>query len=278
MIVPKYFVEVEKPAAPAEEKMSFPGITPEQLQSFLFSFLRVSAILVTMPIVGNAIVPAQIKGGLSLLMTIIVYPFVPHDLSHAAYDFVPLMLRMAAEVFVGIVIGFTARFIFAGIQFAGDMIGFQMGFSIASVLDPLTSQQVSIISEFQFMMVMIIFLFVDAHHIFLTAMVDSFRVLRIQDFHASPEFFRRLVMLSGDVFVIAVKISAPIVAVLFFVNIGLGVIARTVPQINVFIVGIPLQIAIGLIFLGITAPIFLKVVMHLFQGLAADIHGLLRIM
>jgi flagellar biosynthetic protein FliR len=258
--------------------MNVPGITPEQIQLFLLSFLRVSAILVTMPIIGNAIVPMQIKGGLSLLMTIMIYPFVPSGVSLITYDFFPLVLRMAAEVFIGVVIGFTARFIFAGIQFAGDMIGFQMGFSIASVFDPLTSQQVSIISEFKFMMVMVIFLFVDAHHIFLTAMVDSFRILRIQDFHVSPEFFRRMVTLSGDVFVVAVKISAPIVAVLFFVNVGLGVIARTVPQINVFIVGIPLQIAIGLIFLGITAPIFLKVVMYLFQRLAGDIHGLLRIM
>ena len=258
--------------------MNFPVFTPEQVQLFLFSLLRVSAILVTMPIVGNALVPMQVKGGLSLLMTIMLYPFVQNDLSLVKYDFLPLMLRMAAEVFIGVVIGFTARFIFAGIQFAGDMIGFQMGFSIASVFDPLTSQEVSIISEFQFMMVMIIFLFVDAHHIFLTAMVDSFRILRFQDFHISQEFFRRMVTLSGDVFVIAIKISAPVVAVLLFVNIGLGVIARTVPQINVFIVGIPLQIAVGLIFLGVTAPIFLKVVMHLFQRLAGDIHGLLRIM
>lgn len=258
--------------------MNFPVFTPELVQSFLFSLLRVSAILVTMPIVGNAIVPAQVKGGLSLLMTIIIYPFVQSNLPLVAFGFLPLLLRMAAEVFIGVVIGFTARFIFAGIQFAGDMIGFQMGFSIASVFDPQTSQEISIVSEFQFMMVMIIFLFVDAHHIFLTAMVDSFRVLRIQDFHVSPEFFRRMVTLSGDVFVIAIKISAPIIAVLFFVNIGLGVIARTVPQINVFIVGIPLQIAVGLIFLGITAPIFLNVVMSLFQRLAGDIHGLLRIM
>jgi flagellar biosynthesis protein FliR len=258
--------------------MNFPVFTPELVQSFLFSFLRVSAILVTMPILGNALVPTQVKGGLSLLMTIVIYPFVQNDLSFETLDFLPLILRMAAEVFVGVVIGFTARFIFAGIQFAGDLIGFQMGFSIASVFDPQTSQEVSIISEFQFMMVMIIFLFVDAHHIFLTAMVDSFRTLRLQDFHISQEFFRHVVTLSGDVFIIAVKISAPIVAVLLFVNVGLGVIARTVPQINVFIVGIPLQIAVGLIFLGITAPIFLKVVMHLFQRMAGEIHGLMRIM
>jgi flagellar biosynthetic protein FliR len=258
--------------------MNFPVFTPEQVQLFLFTFLRVSAILTTMPILGNAFVPAQVKGGLSLLMTIMIYPFVQNDVSPATFEFVPLLLRVAVEVFIGVVIGFTVRFIFAGVQFAGDMIGFQMGFSIASVFDPSTSQEVSIISEFQYMMVMIIFLFVDAHHIFLTAMVDSFRILRLQDIHISQEFFHRLVTLSGDVFVIAVKISAPIVAVLLFVNVGLGVIARTVPQINVFIVGIPLQIAIGLIFLGLTAPIFLKVVLHLFQGLAGEINGLLRIM
>ncbi|MHB8770885.1 MAG: flagellar biosynthetic protein FliR [Syntrophales bacterium] len=258
--------------------MNVLGITPEQVQLFLFSLLRVSAVLITMPIIGNTIVPAQVKGGLALLMTIAIFPFVHMDLTIVAYDFLPLLLRMAAEVFIGIVIGFTARFVFAGIQFAGDMIGFQMGFSIASVFDPLTSQQVSIVSEFQFMLVMIIFLFIDAHHIFLTAMVDSFRIVRLQDFHLSQEFFRVLVLLSGNVFVIAIKISAPIVAVLLFVNVGLGVIARTVPQVNVFIIGIPLQIAVGLIFLGVTAPIFMKVVVLLLQKLAGDIHGLLRIM
>ena len=258
--------------------MNFPVLTPEQVQLFLFSLLRVSAILVTMPIIGNAFVPRQVKGGLSLLMTIIIYPAVQQDLSVVTLELFPLLLRMVAEVIVGIMIGFTARFVFAGIQFAGDIIGFQMGFSIASIFDPSTSQQVSVVSEFQFMMAMIIFLFVDAHHIFLTAIVDSFRILHLHDLRFSGILFQRLVTLSGDVFVIAIKISAPIVAVLLFVNVGLGVIARTVPQINIFIVGIPLQIAVGLVFLGVTAPIFLKVTMHLFQGLAGDIHGLLRLM
>jgi flagellar biosynthetic protein FliR len=124
-------------------------------------------------------------------------------------------------------------------------------------------------------MAMIIFLFVDAHHIFFLAMVDSFQVLHLQELHLSPALIERLVTLSGGVFVIAVKISAPIIAVMLFVNIGLGVIARTVPQINVFVIGIPLQIFLGLIFLGVTAPIFLKVVVHLFQKLSGDIHGLL---
>lgn len=258
--------------------MNFPVLTPEQVQLFLFSLLRVSTILVTMPIIGNAFVPRHVKGGLSLLMTIVIYPAVHQDLPVIPLEFLPILLRMAAEVIIGIMIGFTARFVFAGIQFAGDIIGFQMGFSIASMYDPSTSQQVSVISEFQFMMAMIIFLFVDAHHIFLAAMVDSFRILHLEDLRFSGELLQRLVTLSADVFVIAIKISAPIVAVLLFVNVGLGVIARTVPQINIFIVGIPLQIAVGLIFLGVTAPIFLKVLMHLFQGLAGDIHGLLRLM
>jgi flagellar biosynthetic protein FliR len=258
--------------------MNFPVLTPEQVQLFLFCLLRVSAILVSMPIIGNSFVPRQVKAGLSLLMTIIIYPAVQSDFSVVTLELFPVLLRMAGEVFIGIMIGFTARFIFAGIQFAGDIIGFQMGFAMASVFDPSTSQQVSIISEFQFMMAMIIFLFVDAHHIFLAAMVDSFRILHFHDVHFSGELFQRMLTLSANVFVIAVKVSAPIVAVLLFVNVGLGVIARTVPQINIFIVGIPLQIAVGLIFLGITAPIFLKVVMHLSQGLAGDIHGLLRLM
>jgi flagellar biosynthetic protein FliR len=258
--------------------MIFPVLTPEQVQLFLFSFLRVSAIIVTMPIIGNAIVPMQVKGGISLLITIAVYPFIQRDLSAVPFAVVPLLVRIASEVAIGVIIGFTARFIFAGIQFAGDIMGFQMGFSIANMFDPMISQEVSILSEFQFIMAMIIFLFVDAHHIFFIAMVDSFQVLHLQELRLTPELFQRLVTLSGDVFVIAVKISAPILAVMLFINIGLGVIARTVPQINVFVIGIPLQIALGLIFLGVTAPIFLKVVAHLFQKLSGDIHGLLLIM
>jgi flagellar biosynthetic protein FliR len=258
--------------------MIFPVLTPEQVQLFLFSFIRVTAIMVTMPIVGNSLVPVQVKGGMSLLITIVIYPFIQRDFSAVPFELFPLLLRVASEVLIGVIIGFTARFIFAGIQFAGDIIGFQMGFSIANIFDPVTSQQVSILSEFQFIMAMIIFLFVDAHHIFFIAMVDSFTMLHLQDFHLSPELFQRLVTLSGDVFVIAVKISAPIMAVMLFINVGLGVIARTVPQINIFVIGIPLQIALGLIFLGVTAPIFLKVVMRLFQGLSGQIHGLLLVM
>lgn len=254
--------------------MSFPLLTPDQVQPLLFVFLRVSAMVVTMPIVGNAALPMQVKAGLCLLLTAVIYPQLP--LPAAELDFYPFLARMIFEVFVGVIIGFTARFLFAGIQFAGDIMGYQMGFSIADVYDPSTSQQISIIAEFQIMFAMLVFLYVDAHHVLLAVLADSFRTVNVDDFRLLPDFYRLILGLFGQVFVIALKLSAPVAAVLFFVNLGLGVVARTVPQINVFIVGIPVQITVGLVFLGICAPVLLAAVGHLLEGLPAIIGQLLK--
>jgi len=259
--------------------MSLPVITQQEISSLILIFLRVSSMIVVMPIFGgDKTIPAGVKGGLSILITFLLFPFVRIDPGFQFTGLTPMVINMINEVLIGVIIGFVARFIFAGIQFAGEVIGFQMGFSVVNIIDPATSSQVSLISQFQYFMAILIFLSVNAHHMFLLAMAESFVRIAPMQFHLSGRVIETLCLFSKDVFVVAVKISAPVVAVLIFTNIALGIVARTVPQINIFVVGFPLQIALGFIFLGLTAPIFVNYSISLFNNLAKQIHMIIQLM
>jgi len=255
-----------------------PVISYEQAEAFFLIFLRVSAILITIPVLGDASVPMRVKAGLALVIAMLLFPVVQTQIAAIDFDLFSIFLRMAGEVLIGVVIGFTARLVFAGIQLAGQLIGFQMGFSIVSVIDPVSSMQVSIIAQFQYLVALLLFLVMDGHHIFLLAVADSFRVLPPLNFHVSGPLLESLLHLIGNMFVVAIKTGAPIVTILFFLSVGLGLLARTVPQINIFVVGFPLQIAIGLVGVGLTLPLFMKIVEKCFINMQAEVGALLKVM
>lgn len=259
--------------------MNIPLMTLEQIETFMLAFVRISAIIMMIPVFGDTMIPGAIKWGLSLMLTMILFPLISAGLPPlGSLEFLPLVIKIGGELFIGVTIGFAARFIFAGIQLAGEMVGFQMGFSIANVIDPISNIQVSTIAEFQYLLAMLLFLIVDAHHIFITAIAESYQRVTPLSVHMSGTLLQMLIRLSHDIFIIAIKISAPVMAVLLFTNVAMGVVARTVPQMNVFIVSFPLQIAVGFIFLGITAPVFVKLLQGLFSGLAGQISMLFRLM
>jgi flagellar biosynthetic protein FliR len=257
--------------------MNFPLFSPAQIELFFLVFLRVGAIVIMLPILGDRTSPVRIKAGLSLFITILVVPFldIPAGISE---DVFALGMKIGGELLTGIVLGFAGRLLFEGIQMAGQLIGFQMGFSIVNIIDPVTSEQVSIIAEFQYLLAGLFFLAVDGHHILLRAISESYTVVPIFGFHMTGFLVQNFADLTRDMFVVTMKISAPVVVALVFANIGLGLVARTVPQINVFIVGFPLQIAIGLIGVGLTVPVFLHVSTGLFSGLSGQITLLLKSM
>jgi len=253
-----------------------PQITSEQIEIFIFAFLRVSAIVAVMPILGNRTVPVRVKGGLSIMIAFIIFPFV--ELHALPLGILPLSLRMAGEVMIGITMGLAGKLIFAGVQLAGQLAGFQMGFAIVNVFDPITSAQVSIMAQLQYLFAMLIFLAVDGHHLFLYAIAESYRIIPPLGFHFSGELTQSIVDLSKDVFVIAIKIGAPVVAMLLMTSIGFGLIARTVPQINILIVGFPIKIAVGLIGIGLTLPVFARIMGSIFLNFGDRLSLLLRLM
>jgi len=249
--------------------MNLPLPTPAEIEAFILVLLRVSAMVVLLPVFGDRAVPARVKAGSSLIITVLVFPSVSIPETIGATDHMAMsFVRMAGEVIAGAAIGFAARVVFAAVQMAGELIGIQMGVSIANVIDPISSTQVSIVSEFLYLVALLVFLTVDAHHTFIVAMAESYKTVPLLGVHLGGGLAREMLLMTQSMFVTGIKISAPVMAVLLFLNVGLGIVARTVPQINVFVVGFPLQVAVGLVFIGLSMPFLVTLLSWDFQGMA----------
>jgi flagellar biosynthetic protein FliR len=247
--------------------MNLPVITPEQIACLIFIFLRVSSMIVVMPIFGgDKTIPVGTKGGLSLLITFLLFPFVRMDFGFQLMGLTPMVVIMIGEILIGVIIGFVARFIFAGIQFAGELIGFQMGFSVVNIIDPVTSTQVSLISQLKYFLAMLVFLAVNAHHIFLSAMAESFVRISPMQFHLTERVIAPLCLLSMEVFIIAVKISAPVVAVLIFTHVALVLWQGRFPNQYLYC-RIPSTDCLGINFSGIERTDFCQLLHPTFQRL-----------
>src|SRR3972149_2478698 len=249
-----------------------------EFEKFLIIFLRVGAILFTSPVIGSGAVPIRLKVGLSVLTAIILTPVVSVNLSALPSQplaLVPLLIR---EVLMGAALGLVARYIFAAVQLSGEFISYQMGFSIVNVLDIQENEEVSIVSQLQDVIVTLVFFGTGAHHVYLRAIAGSFDAVPPLGGVFNGRVVEALLVMSSSMFVVAIKLAAPLMAALLFVNVVLGLVARMVPQMNVFIVGFPLSITVGLIFLGATLPFFAAFTERLFGHMDGDLLRLMRLM
>jgi flagellar biosynthetic protein FliR len=226
------------------------------LESALFIYFRVAAVLFFAPFFGSAQVPARLKVALALVFSVALYPLVPAGAFHRSSGLFDLVIAVFTELTIGLAIAYAVQLIFAAVQLAGTVVDFQMGFGVVNVIDPQTQSQVSITAQFHNIIAVLFFLAINGHHILIGALVDSFALInpsRIDFSSLTPEFIMKIF---SATFIVAVKIAAPMMAVLFFLSVGLGLVARTVPQMNVFIVGFPLQIGVGLLMIGLSMPFF----------------------
>lgn len=249
-----------------------------QVQLFLLVFLRVAAILMSLPIFSGNNVPAMFKAGLALALALALYPVVDLGGMPAMDSWMALTLGVISEVLLGLGVGLAIRLIMAGIQMAGQVAGFQMGLAIANIMDPATSMQTPILAQAFNLFAMLLFLVIDAHHWFFRAMVESFSLIPPFHFTLSASFIGYLMETAGDMFVIALQIGAPIIVVLLLTSVSFGLMARTVPQMNIFIVAMPLKIVVGLLFIVFSLPHLQPYVRELFDDFGAGLVSLFRLM
>ncbi|MBI9085907.1 MAG: flagellar type III secretion system protein FliR [Desulfobacterales bacterium] len=242
-------------------------ISLAQLQLFLFVFVRVAAILMTLPVFSGNAVPTQFKIGMAMAVSMVLFPLLPPMAAPAAAGPVALALGLFREVALGAAIGLAVKIFFAGVQLAGQTVGYQMGMAIANVMDPATSVQVPILAQFNNLIAVLIFLIINAHHWFIRALAESFGRIPLAGFNMGPAFFDHLIRLSSEMFVVAVKVGAPVIVALLLTSVALGLVARTVPQMNIFMVAMPLKIIIGLVFMGICLPHMVSFLRQLFHHL-----------
>jgi len=256
--------------------MNILGITETQFFPFFLIFIRVNGILFAAPLFGDKLVPNKLRISLGLLIALILTPVIHlNPWSYAPGLFIFLYL-VVSELLIGLILGFAAKLLFAGVQLSGQLIGYQMGFAVANVLDPVSGSQVSLFAEFEFFVALMIFLSINAHHLFIKAIVNSFHLIQPLQFQLQGILLEKIMAMASQMFILALQIGAPVIVVLLFTNVFFGIMARTVPEMNIFIVAMPLGIAIGLFVLGISMPFFANLLTKTFHILSRDLMVLMK--
>jgi flagellar biosynthetic protein FliR len=251
------------------------GLREGQFETFVLVLVRVTAILATVPVFSQTQVPREVRFGLGLLLAFVVAQAVP---AIAPLGLGALLVAVLSQLFVGLAFGFVAYLIFAGIQFAGEIIDTEVGFAMVNIINPLTSQSVTLIGEFQLALATLLYLTLDAHHALIAGIGSSFRLVPLPYAAAPTLLYGDVVRFFTQALFIVFEIAGPIVIAVFLAHVMLGLMTRVAPQINVFVVGFPLQVGIGLIMLIVTMPLLGAVFPALVDQSQRQIDTVLRTM
>jgi flagellar biosynthetic protein FliR len=241
--------------------------TLNQVLTTLVIITRVGPLLFLMPIIGSTAVPMQIKALFTLMTALVLLPVVAVGATDLPVSPLGFGIFIASEVAFGGILAILARFIFAAVQLAGQMVGIQMGMGMAGVMDPQFGVQVSPIGQFWSLTATLLFLAINGHHIFFSTLVESFQWVRPGTMRLSQATYDGIMQGMAHMFILAIKIMAPAAVALFFAHVGMGIIAKTVPQIPILIVGMPMNIGIGLLFVGLSLGYFVPLMISSFETL-----------
>ena len=223
---------------------------------FLLVMIRIGSLLFLMPAFSSKTLPLQVKAAATLILALLFTPLAPFSNSQFPQSPWEFVIYASAELFVGMTLALIIRLIFAGLQMAGQMVGFQMGFAVANVVDPQTGAQSVVISQFAYLIGLLLFFAANGHHIILKTVYDSFFILSPGELTMNKSIADIILHMGREMFILSVKLMAPVMAILLFSQVALGILAKTVPQINLLIVSFGLNIGLGLFFMGLTLQVF----------------------
>lgn len=225
---------------------------------FIYIFIRITGVMTIAPIFGDSNIPPLVKITIALLISLIFFPVVAAPQVGADPNVADLVYTALLEFGVGLLMGFSTRLLFTAVGLAGEVAGYQMGLGIANIFDPTSQTQTSLIGQINVIFALLLFVVLDGHHLLIVALADSYRILPVGAAKISPEGMRFYVDLVGNLFLVGLRLGAPIIVALMAANFSMGLITRSVPQLNVIIVGIPFTIGLGIIFMIIGFPYFIQ--------------------
>ncbi|WP_195573189.1 flagellar biosynthetic protein FliR [Paenibacillus sp. 1001270B_150601_E10] len=247
---------------------------------FLLIFCRISSFLVAAPVFSSKGVPTMFKIGLAFFISVIAYLLFGIGVSAPSNG--EYILYIIREVMIGLLIGFIATLFFTVVQIAGSFIDMQIGFGIANVIDPLTGMTSPVVGNFKYVFVVLLFLGLNGHHYFIDGIMHSFEWMSVAEnpffeMISSGTVFQFVVKAFIQAFMIAFQVAAPMIVALFLSDVALGFLARTAPQFNVFVVGIPFKFIIGIAMLALIVPSFVYVMQQIFETMFQALDQLLSI-
>jgi flagellar biosynthesis protein FliR len=223
------------------------------LSPLFWPFVRVLALFSSLPVLGQRTVPMRVRVALAFLIVVAAQASLP-EMPQVALDSAEAFALVAQNVVIGLTLGFAVRIVFAAVEFAGELIGLQMGLNFAGFFDPSTGGQATATSRFFGTMIGFLFIAMNAHLLVTAAVVQSFHA-----FPVGPEPFAFLRALApqawgSEIFALGLWIALPLVGMLLFVNLVLGIISRVAAQMNIFAIGFPITLGVGLVGVLITLP------------------------
>lgn len=238
-----------------------------QILSFLLTLFRVSIILFFLPIFGGKSLPAPVKAALVLILALALWPRLSFPAQAMPSGVLGIILMIFGELTLGFVIGMAVDFLIAAVQTGGQLAGFSMGFTMVNVIDPVTGASEAATAHFLYMCTLLVFLNLDGHLFLLQALSESFRLVPPGHIFISADLANQIFIMSKDIFVLAVKISAPILASIFIVDLALALVSKAAPQMNILSLGFPIKTTVGFLFLGMMFSLMAAYVQEYIVGM-----------
>lgn len=251
----------------------FPSLTV-----FLLIIARVTAFFVVLPLFSHRTIPATHRIAFAVVLSWMMYYTLDVEPFEINGDYILLIIK---EVIFGLFIGLLAYIIMSAVQIAGGFIDFQMGFAMANVIDPQTGSQSPLVGQFLNTLALLLLLALNGHHLLLDGVFYSYQFMPMEmvwPAFGQENYVEFIMKTFAGVFAVAFQMSIPIVASLFLVDVALGITARTVPQLNIFVIGYPIKIGVGFLVLLVMMGVLMAVVQKMFEILVVAMRDLMIIL
>ena len=244
---------------------------------FLLLLTRITGIFIISPFFGSQHIPITMRVATAMTIAVVIFPVVDqHTIVEAPASVLSYGLSVLSELFIGWLIGLVSYVALISISMAGKIMDLQVGYAMVQVMDPTSGQQNALIGSFLYNLAVIIFLVTDGHHFLLSGLVESFQMIPITGLNLDTDIVDLMVDFTNGIFVSGMKVAIPVTFAILLTNVGLGILARTMPQLNIFVVGVPMHLVIGTFVLALLIPFYVVFLDVLFNEMYGNITIALR--
>lgn len=245
---------------------------------FILVLIRVFAMFSVGPLFSSNAIPLAGRVFLSLATAYVMLFIVPDQAVPADPGFGILVLLGVKEAITGMIMGFSLNFVFYGISYAAFHMGMDMGLNMAMMFDPMTEIENNVLGQVFNFAAILLFLTINGHHYFIKGLAVSFKVIPLGHYTINESVFTLLLRGSAGIFITSVKIAAPVMVAFFLLHTALGIIARVIPQMQVFFVVQPVQLLLGFSLIASGMPLFIYIMRFLLEQTENDLYDLIKVM
>jgi len=244
---------------------------PAYAAAFILTFGRIGAMVMLLPGIGESNLPARVRLSIALVLSAVLLPLHRSAYTVDLTALTPMIVEMIGEVTIGLVLGITARLAVSALQVAGSVVAQQLGLGFVTAVDPTQDQQGVLVGNFLAVLGVTLIFATDMHHLVIVAMNDSYAIFKPGELPLTGDVANHITTIVAGSFRIGVQLAAPFIAFGLLFNLGLGVLSRLMPQMQVFFIGLPLSILLGLLLLALVLGAMMGTFVDFLHGVLSQL-------